>query len=61
MTDFRDFRIKDNCEKCGGTDNLDGVIYPQILTDGELLVENATLCSPCREEFEKFLEEQKKS
>jgi hypothetical protein len=52
-----DFSIKDKCERCGGTYDLDGVIYPHILQNDELYLQQATLCAVCREGFQKFMEE----
>jgi len=52
-----DFSIKDRCDKCGSYENLDGVIYPNILSTGDLHIEQATLCVACREGFEEFLKE----
>jgi hypothetical protein len=54
---MKDFTIKDKCDKCGGTYDLDGVVYPNILRTGELRIEQATLCAVCREGFDKYLED----
>ena len=51
-----DFTIKEKCDKCGGDYDLDGVIYPHILTTGNLRIDQATLCAVCREGFEKYME-----
>ena len=51
-----DFKIKDTCEKCGGTEDLDGVLNPFLGEDKTLNIESATLCSPCREKFKKSME-----
>jgi hypothetical protein len=51
----QDHSIKDACQKCGGTDNLDGVISPFPATDGGL--ETATLCAGCRIQFEQFCQD----
>jgi len=51
-----DFSIKDNCQKCGGIEDLDGVLNPSLDKNGKLLLEQATLCAPCRVEFEKYME-----
>ena len=48
-----DFKIKDKCEKCSGNEDLDGVIHSFLGEDNKLYMETATLCSPCRDEFEK--------
>ncbi len=53
------FTIKDKCDKCGGDYDLDAVVYPNILREDELFIEQATLCAVCREGFEKFLEEKR--
>ncbi len=53
-----DFSIKDSCDRCGGTEELDGVLNPQMDDDGGLMLEQATLCAPCRVAFKKFMEEQ---
>jgi len=53
-----DFSIKDNCDRCGGIEELDGVLNPQLDDDGGLVLEQATLCAPCRVDFEKFMAEQ---
>jgi hypothetical protein len=53
---MNDFSIKDKCEWCQGTDNLDGIIFPQKNKKGELFIEQATLCKSCRNELEKYLE-----
>lgn len=58
--DMKDFSIKDNCERCGSEDDLDGVIHPQLNEDGELSLEQATLCLPCRGDYEKYVAEQNK-
>ena len=54
---MKGFSIKDKCQKCGGTYDLDGVVCPKILISGELLLETATLCAVCREGFDKYLEQ----
>ena len=51
-----DFKIKDKCEKCGGNEDLDGVLNSFLGEDNQLHLESATLCSPCRDEFDKFME-----
>ena len=52
-----DFTIKEKCDKCGGDYDLDGVVYPNILSTCELRIEHATLCAVCREGFKMFLED----
>ena len=56
---MKDFTIKDKCDKCEGTYDLDGVIYPNILQTGDLHIEQATLCAVCREGFDIFLKEKR--
>lgn len=53
----QDHSIKDSCSKCGGTDDLDGVISPFPSESGGL--DTATLCAKCRVEFEVFCEQYK--
>ena len=53
---MNDFKIKDSCERCGGNEDLDGVIHSFLGEDKKLYMESATLCSPCRIEFEKAVE-----
>jgi hypothetical protein len=55
-----DFAIKDRCDKCGSVDDLEGIIYPNILASNNLNIEHATLCPECHEGFERFLEEKRK-
>lgn len=52
-----DLSIKKKCDRCGGTYALDGIVWPHILTSGELLLETATLCAMCSEGFTKFLKD----
>ncbi|HUU86727.1 MAG TPA: hypothetical protein VMX17_03145 [Candidatus Glassbacteria bacterium] len=52
---MQDYAIKDKCEKCQGTDDLDGIIHSFLGEDNELHFDAATLCKPCREEFEKLV------
>ena len=54
---MQDLGIKDKCDKCGGTYALDEIVWPHILTSGELELETATLCAVCREGFKMYLEE----
>ena len=56
---MQDFSIKDECEKCGKKEDLDGVIQPWLNEDGSLYLEQATLCAPCREAYHKFVAEHK--
>jgi hypothetical protein len=56
----QDFSIKDECDRCGSKDELDGVIHPH-LNEGQLSIEQATLCLPCREEYEKYIAEENDS
>lgn len=53
-----DFSIKDKCERCGATENLDGVIQP-CLVEGKLVLDNATLCPPCYEDYKKYVADHK--
>jgi len=55
----QDFSIKDKCDRCGGTDDLDGVIHPHLDEDKKLSMEQATLCLPCRKDYEIYIADQK--
>jgi len=57
---MQDFSIKDKCERCGSKDDLDGVIHSHLNKEGELSLEQATLCLSCREAYEKYVAEQNK-
>ena len=47
------YKIKDNCEKCGSNKDLNIVRKSFQGIGGEVYMEPETLCSPCRDDFEK--------
>lgn len=54
-----DFSIKDQCEKCGAKEELDGVLWPYYSDFGSLIIEQATLCKECMKEAKEFFKERK--
>lgn len=57
----KDFSIKDECDRCGSEDELDGVLHPHLNEEGQLSMEQATLCLPCRKDYEKYIAEENNS
>ena len=55
---MQDFSIKDKCDRCGGTEDLDGVLFPSFNEEtNTVTVDQETLCKPCRTKLENPPEE----
>jgi len=48
------FSIKEKCEACGSTEDLDEILNPYRDEEDEMVFEQVTLCGVCIKEFTKL-------